>query len=58
MTSPVSYSRRGAIGIVTVNNQPVHALSQAVRQGIQASVNEGAADAEASANLIIGEGRP
>ena len=57
MTSPVSFSKRGAIGIVTVNNQPVNALSQAVRQGIQDCVNEGAADADVTAIIIIGEGR-
>jgi len=57
MSSPVSFSKRGAIGIVTVNNQPVNALSQAVRQGIQDCVNEGAADADVAAIVIIGEGR-
>jgi len=57
MSSPVSFSKQGAIGVVTVDNQPVNALSQAVRQGIQDGVLQGAADDEVTAIVIIGAGR-
>jgi enoyl-CoA hydratase/carnithine racemase len=32
MSQAVRYARRGGIGIITVDNPPVNALSQAVRQ--------------------------
>ena len=34
MSSPVTYERKENIGIITVNNPPVNALSQAVRAGL------------------------
>ena len=57
MSSPVSFSKQGAIGVVTVDNPPVNALSHAVRQGIKEGVEQGAADDEVKAIIIIGEGR-
>ena len=32
--SPVSLDRDGAIAVITIDNPPVNALSQAVREGI------------------------
>ena len=34
MSGPVSYERKENIGIITVDNPPVNALSQAVRAGL------------------------
>ena len=38
MTHSVSYTKDGDLGIVTVNNPPVNALSQHVRQGLSESL--------------------
>ncbi len=56
MTSPVSYALEGNIGVITVDNPPVNALSQPVRQGIWDAVAEAASDAS-EAVLVICEGR-
>ncbi len=45
MNSPVSYEIDAGIGIVTVDNPPVNALSQAVRQGILDAVTTAQTDA-------------
>jgi 3-hydroxyacyl-CoA dehydrogenase len=56
MSSPVKYTLSGNIGVISVDNPPVNALSQAVRQGIMDALNE--ADQDASqALVIICEGR-
>jgi len=52
-----SYSRRGAVGFITVDNPPVNALSVGVRRGIVEGLAEGAADAEAKAIVLICAGR-
>jgi len=57
MTSPVSYERKGNIGVITVNNPPVNALGQAVRQGFVDGLKAGLDDADASALVVIGGGR-
>ncbi|MDX1499182.1 MAG: 3-hydroxyacyl-CoA dehydrogenase NAD-binding domain-containing protein [Woeseiaceae bacterium] len=44
MNSPVSYEIDAGIGIVTVDNPPVNALSQAVRQGILEAVTAAQTD--------------
>ena len=41
--SVVTTVREGSSLVVTVNNPPVNALSQAVRQGLATAVAEGAA---------------
>ena len=56
MTSPVHYELVENIGIVTVDNPPVNALSHAVRQGLQDAIRTAQADAS-KAVLIICEGR-
>ena len=57
MSTPVEYQRRGAVGVITINNPPVNALSVAVRQGIADGLAQAAADAQAKAVVIIGGGR-
>ena len=56
MSSPVSYTLEGSIGVISVNNPPVNALSQAVRQGIFDAIAEAERDAS-KAVLILCEGR-
>jgi len=45
MTSPVSYKIVDEIGVITVDNPPVNALSQAVRQGLQDAIRTAQSDA-------------
>ncbi len=51
MSSPVSYTLEGNIGVVSVNNPPVNALSQPVRQGLLDAA--AAAEADASEAVVI-----
>ena len=48
---PVSYELAGDIGIITINNPPVNALSHAVRQGIRNAMR--AAQSDASKAVVI-----
>ncbi len=48
---PVSYELAGDIGVITINNPPVNALSHAVRQGIQNAIR--AAQSDASRAVVI-----
>ncbi len=57
MSDVVSYERQGEIALVTVDNPPVNALSQAVRQGLLDRVMQAEADEEVRAIVILGEGR-
>jgi 3-hydroxyacyl-CoA dehydrogenase len=57
MQEIVTFSKEGNIGLIIVNNPPVNALSQAVRQGIKTSVEKGIADKDILAMIIICEGR-
>ena len=57
MADLVEYARRGAVGVITVNNPPVNALSQGVRQGLADALAKGIADASAKALVLIGGGR-
>ena len=52
----VSYEVVDAIGVITINNPPVNALSHAVRAGIQDAIRAAQDDASA-ALLIICDGR-
>jgi 3-hydroxyacyl-CoA dehydrogenase len=56
MTSPVSYELVDDIGVITVANPPVNALSHAVRQGIHDAIAAAQEDAS-KAVLIICDGR-
>jgi 3-hydroxyacyl-CoA dehydrogenase len=53
----VRYERRQGIGIITVDNPPVNALSRAVRQGLVDALMQGLGDGEAKALVVIGAGR-
>ena len=56
MSSPVSYELLGDIGVMSIDNPPVNALSHAVRQGIQDAIRQAQEDAS-KAIVIICEGR-
>jgi 3-hydroxyacyl-CoA dehydrogenase len=57
ITQSVDFDRRGRIAILTVNNPPVNALSQHVRQGLRDGVKQAGADAAVSAIVIVCAGR-
>ena len=57
MSDAVTFSRQGPIGLITVNNPPVNALSHAVRAGLKDAVAQGLADSEVNAMVIWCEGR-
>jgi len=56
MNDLVNYVTDGKIGVITVNNPPVNALSQAVRQGLLDAIRTAAGD-NTEAVLIHCEGR-
>jgi len=56
MSTPVKYTLRGTVGVISIDNPPVNALSQAVRQGIMDALDRAAQDAS-RALVIICEGR-
>src|SRR6266581_1372390 len=53
----VRFERDGDVGIITVDNPPVNALSPGVPEGILASVDKGNADPAVKAMVLIGAGR-
>jgi 3-hydroxyacyl-CoA dehydrogenase len=57
MSDVVNYELRDNVAVITIDNPPVNALSQAVRQGIQDGVRRAAEDQDAVAAVIIGGGR-
>ncbi|QUJ76688.1 enoyl-CoA hydratase/isomerase family protein [Sulfitobacter albidus] len=57
MTTPVTYSTHGAIAVLRIDNPPVNALSQAVRQGLSDGMDRAEADADVAAIVICGGGR-
>lgn len=57
MAEVVTFAKEGSVGVITVNNPPVNALSQAVRAGIKAGIAKGIADADVSAMVILCAGR-
>src|SRR5712692_2674436 len=57
MTQPVTLNRDSEIGIITINNPPVNALSQPVRAGLKSAIAEGNLDAAIAALVIYCEGR-
>ena len=56
MSRSVSYTRDGDVGIVTIDNPPVNALSQHVRQGLLDGFTEASRD-DTIATVLICEGR-
>ncbi len=57
MNDVVRYAREGAVALVTADNPPVNALSQAVRAGLKEGVERAIADPEVSAIVIACAGR-
>ncbi|WP_299726937.1 FAD-dependent oxidoreductase [uncultured Tateyamaria sp.] len=57
MSDKIAYSRHGDIAVLSVQNPPVNALSQAVRQGLLDGVTRAEGDTGVRAVLIVGEGR-
>jgi len=57
MSEVVTYQREGAIGVIAVNYPPVNALSQVMRSGLLAALDEGQNDADAKALLLVCEGK-
>src|SRR5438270_3782407 len=53
----VRFENEGGIGVITVDNPPVNALSPGVPQGITAAIDKGNADPAAEAMVLIGAGR-
>src|ERR1700752_3271310 len=56
-TPLVRFETDGDIGIITVDNPPVNALSPGVPQGIVAALDKGNADPAVKAMVLIGAGR-
>ncbi|WP_299588866.1 3-hydroxyacyl-CoA dehydrogenase NAD-binding domain-containing protein [uncultured Tateyamaria sp.] len=57
MSDKIAYSRQGDIAVLTVQNPPVNALGQAVRQGLWDGMDRAEADDGVRAVLIVGDGR-
>ncbi|TNE37267.1 MAG: 3-hydroxyacyl-CoA dehydrogenase [Alphaproteobacteria bacterium] len=57
ITEFVSYEARGDVGVITVNNPPVNALSQGVRAGIQGGIAAAVADDSVSSIVLECAGR-
>jgi 3-hydroxyacyl-CoA dehydrogenase len=57
ITQSVDLDKRGAVAVITVNNPPVNALSQHVRQGLRDGVQKANADGAVSAIVIVCAGR-
>src|SRR5262249_46692825 len=57
MNELVAFSKNGDIGIITINNPPVNALSPGVPEGILACVEAAQKDDAIRALVLIGGGR-
>jgi 3-hydroxyacyl-CoA dehydrogenase len=57
ITQSVDLDRRGRVAVLTVNNPPVNALSQHVRQGLRDGVKQAIADPAVGAIVIVCSGR-
>ncbi|MGR2737057.1 enoyl-CoA hydratase/isomerase family protein [Billgrantia sp. Q4P2] len=57
MTSPVAYQRHDDIGVIVIDNPPVNALGQAVRQGLVEAVTQGNEDPQARVLVLVARGR-
>ncbi|MBI1733606.1 MAG: enoyl-CoA hydratase/isomerase family protein [Candidatus Rokubacteria bacterium] len=57
MTQSVDLDRRGRIAVLTVDNAPVNALSQHVRQGLHDGLKQATGDAQVQAIVITCAGR-
>jgi 3-hydroxyacyl-CoA dehydrogenase len=57
LTKSVDLERRGRVAVITVNNPPVNALSQHVRQGLRDGVTQAVADSGVTSIVITCAGR-
>jgi 3-hydroxyacyl-CoA dehydrogenase len=57
ISQSVDLDRRGRVAVLTVNNPPVNALSQHVRQGLRDGLTQAAGDAGVAAIVITCAGR-
>lgn len=57
LTDMVNYDIENGVALLTLNNPPVNALSQGVRQGLKEGVEKALQDDNVSAIVIICEGR-
>ena len=57
MTSPIRTERHDDVLVIISDNPPVNALGAAVRQGLEAAIKEGVADATITAMVIRCDGR-
>jgi 3-hydroxyacyl-CoA dehydrogenase len=57
VTSPIRTERHDDVLVIISNNPPVNALGAAVRQGLEAAIKEGVADASITAMVIRCDGR-
>jgi 3-hydroxyacyl-CoA dehydrogenase len=57
VSDKIAYARHGDIAVLTIQNPPVNALSQAVRQGLMERMEQAEADDGVRAVLIVGQGR-
>ena len=57
MSGLVKLTRRGSVGVITIDNPPVNALSGAVAEGLEACLTMAASDQETCAVVVIGAGR-
>ena len=57
MSDLVQYSKQGDVGVITINNPPVNAISPGVPEGIIEAVNEVEKDAGVKSAVLIGGGR-
>ncbi|EHA16735.1 enoyl-CoA hydratase/isomerase family protein [Halomonas sp. HAL1] len=53
----VHYQRHGDIGVIQIANPPVNALGHAVRSGLVNALEEGIADTQAEALVVLADGR-
>ena len=56
MANLVNFEKRGPIGVITVDNPPVNALSVGVPQGIMDGVKAGETDSGITAVVLRGAG--
>ena len=57
MSDLVQFTKDGDVGIITINNPPVNALSPGVPQGIAGGIASIIADPDIKAGVLIGGGR-
>jgi 3-hydroxyacyl-CoA dehydrogenase len=57
MTTPVTYQRHDDIGVIVIDNPPVNALGQAVRQGLVEAIAQGNEDPETRVLVLVARGR-